>query len=147
MKLNTQSIMSELDRCGIALADRGYLLSVAIARAVAYQLPLPTSPVESPAVYFIETHKATAEGMLCEINERCVMNIDAAASLMQNLWIFRYRMVFDCNNAACRGFLDAMVRVGSRELPPAVSELMTKYESSESLDLVTRAVGMAIEEA
>ena len=147
MKINTQSIMSELSRAGIALTDSGAFMSLAFARAVAYRLPLPTSPVDNPFQYFVETHKVATENMVGEINEKMVVNIDATIDLLQRLWIFRYRMVFDMNNNACRAFLDAMVKVGSRELPPAVSELLIKYESSETLDLITRAVGLSIEEA
>ncbi len=146
MRINTFSIMGELDRCGVSLQERGYLLTVAFARAVAYRLPLPAEPVENPYRYFIETHKAAAEEMLSEINERVVLDIDAAADLLQRVWIFRYRLVHDAHNVAVRNFLDAMIRVGSRELPPAVSELMVRCKDNDALDIITRAVGMAIEE-
>lgn len=146
MKINTQSIVSELSRTGIALTDSGAFLSLAFARAVAYRLPIPTSPVDNVYQYFIETHKVAVENMLAAINEKVVVNIDATMDLVQRVWIFRYRFVFDMNNNACRSFLDAMMKVGSRELPPAVSELLIKYESSDVLDMVARAIGLAIEE-
>lgn len=147
MKINSQSIMGALAASRIALNESGPYLSLAFARAVAYRLPLPTGPVENPHQYYIETHKTTTEQMLGEINERIVVNIDAAADLCQRLWTFRYRMVHDANNSAVRGFLDAMVKVGSRELPPSVSELLIKNDSSDLLELITRAVGLSIEEA
>lgn len=144
MKINTQSIMGELDRFGVALADRSYVLSVAFARAVAYQLPLPTSPVADPYAAFIETQKVAVEDMLSQVNESVVLSFDATADLVQRLWVFRYRMVFDPNNSAVRGFLDAMIRVGSRELPPKLSEMMVNYASSDVLDAITRVVGAAV---
>lgn len=139
MKLNPQNISSDLDRYEIALGDRGYLLSVGYARALAYRLPMPTSPVADPYTYFAETHKAEIEETLGQINEKVVINIGAAADLTQRLWLFRYRLIFDCCNAAVRSFMDAMLKVGTRELPPAVSELLIRYEASDVLELVAKS--------
>lgn len=140
MKLNTQSILSALDASGVALADRGYLLSVALARTVAYRLPLPTGLVENPYLHFTTTHKAGVEALLGEVNERVVVDIDATCDLICRLWVFRYRLAFDCNNQAVRSFLDAMVKVGSRELPPKLSEWLIRYESTDAIDQLTRTL-------
>lgn len=146
MKLNTQSVMSDLDRYEIPLEDRSYLLSVGFARALAYSLAIPTSKVEDPYKHFAETHKAYVDTCFGEINERLVLNIDAAADLCQRLWIFRYRLVYNADNTAVRSFLDAVVKVGSRELPPALSELLIKYQPSDVLELIARSCGESLVE-
>lgn len=146
MKLNTQSVLSALDASGVALADRSYLLSVALARAVAYRLPLPTSPIENPYLHFTTTHKANVEAVLGEVNERIVVDIDATCDLICRLWVFRYRLVFDTNNQAVRSFFDAMVKVGSRELPPKLSEWLIRYESTDAIDQLTRSLDDSIVE-
>lgn len=146
MKLNTQNILSDLDRLGIALEDRSALLSVGFARALAYSLPLPTSQVDDVYRYFAETHKAHVDACFGQINEQLVLNIDAASDLCQRLWIFRYRLVFDANNASVRTFMDAVLKVGTREVPPAVSELLIRCDSTDALELIARTCGEAIVE-
>lgn len=138
MKLNTTSILNQLDAMGVALEDRSYLLSIAFARAMSYRLPLPTSPVGNPYEFFATNHRVVTEELLGAINERVVVDIDATLDLTSRFWVFRYRLAYDANNIAMRQFIDAVVKVGSREIPPKVSEWMIKYEASDALEEVAR---------
>ncbi len=147
MKVKTFAIVSELDNLGIPLDRRSFLLSLAYARALGYALALPTSPVENLYGHFTDTHKAAVEDVLAQINEKIVIDIDATVDLTQRIWAFRYRMVFDANNAAVRQFMDAMVKVGSRELPPKVSEWMISYEANDILERLARTVSLCTEGA
>lgn len=138
--LKTQSIVSKLDELGVPPESRSHLLAVAVARALGYQLAIPSSKVDNPYSYFAETHKFEVEKALADINERVVINIDATSDLVSRIFTFRYRMVHEVNSACCREFLDAMIRVGNRDIPPAVSELLTKHEQNDTLDILARFV-------
>lgn len=146
MKLNTHSILNQLDQLGVALEDRSYLLSVAFARAIAYRLSIPTSAVENPYAYFTETHRAAVDMLLGELNERVVLDMDATLDLVSRIWTFRYRMVYDARNPALRQFLDALIKVGSREIPPKVSEWMIRYQDSDAVEAVAKFLESAITE-
>ena len=129
----TQSVLSILESAEVPLAERQNLLSVAFARAMAYQLPIPGAAVEDAYDYFRSSYESKVNQHCCEINEQCVLDIDSTISLTQRIWLFRYRMVYDAGNVAVRQFLDAMIRVGTREVPPQVSELLVN-EKPELLD-------------
>ena len=137
------SITSALDQLAVPLENRSRLLSIAFSRAVGYQLPLPTSPVEDAYRYYNETHKVGVEAQVAAINERIVLDIDATVDLTFRIWLFRYRLVYDSNNTAMRAFLDAAVKVGSRELPAPLSEWMIKYQASDILDQLAGVVQAA----
>lgn len=147
MKLNTQSIVSDLDSIEVPLEDRLYVLTLAFARAIGYALPLPTSPVDNPYIAFTTIHKAEVEALAAQINERVPIDIDTVCDLTARLWIFRVRMVYDANNSVVRQFLDAMVKVGSREIPPKTSEFLIKYEASEAVDRMARYLSAVIRES
>lgn len=140
MKFPIQSVISELDNQGVALEDRKFVLSMALARAVGYALELPTKPVDNPYVHYIANHKLEVEKLLCEFNETVVLDIDTANDLISRVWRFRYRLLHDSENSVVRSFFDAVLRAGSQEIPPNVSEIMTRYENSSTLDAVARAI-------
>lgn len=147
MKINTAMIAGELDRFEVQLADRGFVLAIAVARAVAYSLPVPSGPVDNAQTFFTHTHLGDAEQMLSEVNEQVVLNIDTVTDLISRIWLFRYRLVYDCQNKAVKSFLDALIRTGTRELSPQVSEVLTRYcqnENNDILDTITSAVMKAI---
>lgn len=144
MKLNTQSIVADLDNIEVPLEERSYVLALALARAIGYALPLPTSPVDNPYVAFTEMHKAEVEAMVAQVNERIVLDVDTIIDLTARFWIFRVRMVYDPNNAVVRQFTDAMIKVGSREIPPKTSAFLIKYEASAAIDRMASYMSAAI---
>lgn len=131
----TESVMSILDSADVAVADRQKLLCTALARVVAYSLPIPTEAVENAYDFFSATYSDQVSREACKINEHCIIDIDAVVDLTQRIWLFRYRLVHDGSNSTVRQFLDAMIRVGTREVPPNVSELLVQ-ENSELLEAV-----------
>lgn len=144
MKINTATIAAELDRFEVQLADRGFVLAIAVARAVAYRLPVPSSPVDNAQTYFKHTHLADVEQMLSEVNEQVVLNIDVATNLISGMWLFKYRLVYDCQNKAVRTFLDALIKTGTRELPPQVSEILIRYSQQDNTDILDTITSAAL---
>lgn len=140
MKLNTQKIISDLANSGVALADQGYLVSVALAKVAAYRLPLPTTPIENPVLYFITKFKTDVVNSLSALNEAMVIDLGNILELTQSLWLFRYRLVYDINNSIVRQFLEASSKVGSRELPLKLSEWLIKYDDSDIFNSIVRQV-------
>ena len=146
MKLNTQSITADLDSIEVPLEDRSYVLALAFARAVGYALPLPTSPVDNPYVAFTTLHSAEVEALASQLNERAVIDVDTVVDLTSRIWIFRVRMLYDATNSTVRQFLDSMIKVGSREIPPKTSEFLIKYEASDAVDRMTKYMSVAMRE-
>lgn len=144
MKLNIQSILAQLSEGGVSLEDRGYLLSIALGRALAYNLALPLRSVENPWVEYTTLHKAYVENQLSLVNERIVIDIGTTSDLVCRLWVFRYRLAFDAKNSAVKTLLDSMIKVGDREVPAKLSEFLIKYSGNELIENVTRMVEISM---
>jgi hypothetical protein len=134
------SVTAAFESLGVPLEERSEAISVALARAIGYKLPIPAQPVESATAYFCENHKDAVLRTLAQINERVVFDLDEVCSTAGAVWLFRYRMAHDPNNDAVRDFLDKMVMVGSSEFPSKVSEYMIRNRDPALMDKLAGAV-------
>jgi hypothetical protein len=123
MKSAIRQLPRLLDSHGVGPQDRSYVLALGLARAIAYDLALPTSPVEQPMVHFNLQHLDTVNGLLSETNELVVINVDLAVTLTKKLWLMRYNLVFESDNVAVRQILDDVISLGSCEIPPHATEI------------------------
>lgn len=149
MKSFIFSLQSLMDTNGVSLADRGQVAYTAAAQALAYHLPLPTTPVDNPYSYYVERYNAEVLDVLDEINERFVIRINDAAELAKRLWVFRYSMVFDAENPVLRQLLDTIVASGhDRHLPPTHVALISKYPTvmRSCASLIREAIGAVAQE-
>lgn len=69
-------------------------ISVVLAHALAYNLPLPTSEVDSPNNHFINTFLSGVEETVGALNEYYILDIDPILHLTRELWITRYNAVY-----------------------------------------------------
>lgn len=127
MKPVIRNIPSLLDTHNVALGDRSYVTALAVARSVAYQLPIPTSALDVPLSYFTLTFGAALRDTFSQINELTVLNTDLTMSLTKKLWLMRYNVVYDMDNVAAQNALDDIIAQGSPELPPNSKEILNKY--------------------
>lgn len=140
MKLNLFSLTSTMESLGVPLEKRPELLTVSLARAMSYKLPVPSMPVESAKEYYKTYHQESVQRVLARINERVVFDLDRISELVCAIWMFRYELAHDPFNSALRDFLDAMLKVGGRSVPAEVSEFMIHNDDDRLLDKVARAV-------
>lgn len=145
--IDLNKVTQILDDAQIGPDQRGPMLSIAVARAIGYQLQLPSSPVTSADSYYIQNEQALAEAVVSQINERVAIDVEKTCDLIRAVWTFRYRMVYLSNHPAVRGFLDGLVRVGSTEFPGYVSELMTAIPEGNMLDYVAATIRDSFQEA
>jgi hypothetical protein len=77
----------------IPSSTRAKLIETGLARAVAYGVDLPTSPVGNPITYFA-SNGSDAKACLAAINEVNVIDISRILNLATTIWLARYNMVF-----------------------------------------------------
>lgn len=140
MKLRTASVAAELDSMGVPPESRNGLLSIAVARVLGYKFSLPAAPVELPYAFFDSTYLTQLEDILSDLNERVVIEFDQAVEITRAVWCFRYRLLHDPCNPAVRSFLDALVKVGTQDIPSVVSEALIRYGQDEALERLCRVI-------
>lgn len=116
-----------LDMHGVGMRDRTYVLALGVARSIAYQLPIPTTPQEVPMVHFSLSCYGQAAATISDVNEQVVINTDLCMMLVKKLWLLRYSVVHDMGCEVTRRALDEAVEIGSSEVPPHASELFRQY--------------------
>lgn len=87
---------SYFDRNNIAIADREQYRDGVAAVYVAQCLDIPSSPVEGNLkVYFASHFSPTANEIIGELNEQCVVNVSRVRDLIYQIWTTRYRLVHE----------------------------------------------------
>lgn len=107
MKLqNSTSINRVLDSLNIGLESRPAVVSLAAARQIAYELPLPLGRVNSVNAAFDE-QLPVVEQKLAEVNEQYMLpNFDEAIATTRRLFTTRYRLAHEPTNPTVAGMID-----------------------------------------
>lgn len=132
------SVMSELDAAGVPVQERPFVLMVAVARVAAYAAAIPADPVADTRAHFDAEIRPQLERQLAQINERVVLDIDLALRLTEAVWRVRYGIVHDQFASQVRGYLDAILRTGSKGLPVDLSEVLIRLPDSNVLDRISQ---------
>lgn len=67
---------------------------LALAKAVANVLNLPSSPVENPPVFYSHSVYTEAREIISLINELTVIDLGRAKELVKTHWVIRYNILF-----------------------------------------------------
>jgi len=129
MKTCLLQLQSIMDSNGVELGDRAEVVYTTAARAIAYKLPLPTSPVDNPYAYFLDKYKSEVMADLCAINEDCVIRVEQAAELTKHIWVFRYSAAYDPASLSVMAALDVVAMQGDRYLSPKYQAILKKYSN------------------
>ena len=128
MKSDLLSVNTILDTFQVPLGDRAEVVYSTAARAIAYKLPLPSSPVQNPYGYFLEKFKDEVAEDLALLNESCVIRVVEAAQLVKHLWVFRYHVVYDPTSISVMQALDTLAgQEGERYLAPTYKQMLAKH--------------------
>lgn len=76
------------------LPDRDKVAVLVFSRLVAYSLALPSSPVDTPLQYYVETHTANVATLVSEINEYVVVDVNYLMEITRKVWLARYDLVY-----------------------------------------------------
>ena len=105
--LNSKTINGVLDQLNIGLESRPVVVSAAVARQIAYELPIPTSPVNSVAAAFNE-QRPVIEKKLAEVNEQYLLpSIDEAVATTRRFWVARYQVAHEPTADTVRALVEA----------------------------------------
>lgn len=76
--------------------DKNALL-LALSKAIANRLTLPTSPVNDIEEYYIMSNLESVRKLIGTINEICILDIDSTQQLIKDFWVMRYKVVHGSN--------------------------------------------------
>ena len=71
------------------------VIQYTVAKALAFDAPIPTQVVISPRSYYLENIARPLEAQLSAVNEVVVLNFTVAAEMAYRIWLARYKLVFD----------------------------------------------------
>jgi hypothetical protein len=91
LSLDSQNFISSAASSG---ATRSLAFSIAISRAIANKLPMPSSKVEDLGNYFSMTLKVDALSTINVLNEIFVIDCEKVTELVENFYSLRYSNLF-----------------------------------------------------
>lgn len=113
MKIYVPDIASALVDLGVPAESQGQYLVVAIARVIAYRLPIPPEPVLGEARDYYDAELAPrVSAALDAIVERVPVDYAAVLDATYQLWEMRYSLVHRPIGASGWAMLDACVNAG-----------------------------------
>lgn len=138
MNLNANGVVAMLreimGRVGTSLdaVERSKYVASLLGASIGASLDMPSSPVDIPRNYFLITNGERVACILGAINELYPINIDLATSIADNVFLTRYRLVFE--PAFTVHMLGHLATCSDDAVPTDISDLMKKV-STESEDL------------
>lgn len=146
MRIVTTSLRQVFDMNQVPFADRSQLTVLAVAKAIAFHLPLPTSPVDSLPSYYGNTHQSFVNLALGGVNEAIVLDVDLATEMVYKLYKLRYLMVFDATSIDSIKVFEAVASENNRVIPTGLAQLSSTYAYGGAvLAHLIRAVGDDLE--
>ena len=88
------NIANMLQRSSIENKDRSKAIHFVLAMNIAYRLPLPSGPLKSASMHFVENHRQSVLHYIDEFNEHYVVDIDVVEHLVKLFWTGRYDAVY-----------------------------------------------------
>ena len=105
MHLLSYEIQNIIRRNNVPLRERGKMVELLVAEAIALKISLPSSPVSNPGAHFRTQHKVRVLDMLAKINEEVVIDLDRTCDLAMAIWLSRYRLVHSPNDIRVGRFM------------------------------------------
>lgn len=84
-----------LNALAVTPVERTRILECALAAAIGRNLPMPATPVESPADYFTSSHAISIGKLISEINEMSLINVRQVRDDVREHWMVRYYTLHD----------------------------------------------------
>jgi len=89
----------------VPLEERGPRVEVALAKAVAWSLPIPAMKVDQVNRCFVQTCQDLVSTIVSKFNEQYPIDVRACNDLIRELWMVRYTMVYFANSINTEGLL------------------------------------------
>lgn len=104
--------------------DRAKLVAVAIARAIALRLPLPTSPVGNLRTYYALNFDQMVIDVVAGFNESMIIDTNETLTQTFNFYRLRYDMVFESQSFGT--LLPAMASTLTEYFPESICGVMKR---------------------
>lgn len=90
-----RSIYSLLRQMSSGSQEVKVAVPFALAKAIAYQLPLPTTKVGAEKLWYVSTLATDVRALLNEINENYVIPLSEVDKMVLGIWRMRYNLTYD----------------------------------------------------
>jgi len=115
----------------VPASDSGHFFAVHLAIALGYKLPLPSSPVENVRDYYYTNCFETVNDALDKANEIRVIPLEAALHYAQQIWIYRYKMLYQPFSPEVIQTLIPAIGISENIFPQEMIQCMLKLQSGE----------------
>jgi hypothetical protein len=113
---------------GIPLNERRRAVAVAVARAISMRLPLPSSPVSSPNVFYNTTHDGSVSEWISKINEHYQLDVSLVRDTSYMFWKLAYDLAYSRDNVF--SLLDCVMMTDPERIPSRVVEAVTALKGT-----------------
>lgn len=135
MKIETNGVVAVLreimGQCGTSLdaVERSKYAATIIGTVIGATLDMPSTPVDIPRNYFLITHSERAACLVSAINEVFPVNVDLALSVTDNVFLTRYRLVFEPTFAV--HMLSHLAKCSDDVVPTDIQDILCKVKDNE----------------
>lgn len=152
MSLNTAHIVATIrdtiasHTASLTPVEKSQYIAAIVGASIGASLYMPSAPVDIPRNFFLANHSERASCILGCINETYPLNIDLALSIASNIFLARYRLVFE--PGFCVHVLGHLAVCSDDVVPGAISEVLKKVgdvNDTMALVNVTRAITVALD--
>lgn len=120
--------LNEHQPTSIELCDRPAYNTLSVAKLLSRTLPLPTSAVDNPRVWYRNTLSLNLLQTLSDINEVYVLDLDETESLTYKLWEMRYQLVHGVNSPTVELLLNTLIKQGTVEVPESYVRMANQHD-------------------
>lgn len=122
-----------VDSSNLSHTQKENLISFAIAQAVAYGLPLPSSPVNSISAHYNNNFAIEVSRKVSAFNEHMVIRVNDILEIISKVYRYRYALVYTPTEGDALNIITFMMSVENNYIPPFLKELGNEYQDTTRL--------------
>lgn len=107
---------------GVPIFERRRVIAVAIARGLASKMPLPSSPVTSPNLYYNQTFDAQIGEWVSKINEVYQLDVNLVRDTAYMFWKLAYDLAYE--RTSLMPLLEAVIAIQPDRVPSRIVDTM-----------------------
>lgn len=112
---NISALLSALERTGLDQVSKSKAMHLMLAAAIAWRLPMVTSPLKSDSLHYVENLRGQALDMIDAFNEVQVINVTVTDNLVKQFWTARYRAIFNPEHSIVNGIIRSLFSTDHQE--------------------------------
>lgn len=122
-----------VDSSNLSHTQKENLISFAIAQAIAYGLPLPSSPVNSISAHYNNNFAIEVSRRVSAFNEHMVVRVADILEIINKVYRYRYSLVYNPTEGDALNIISFMMSVENNYIPPFLKELESGYKDTTRL--------------